>query len=342
MFALAFASPDYVYAFGGAKMALASADGGATWRRWPGPGFAVNEAYFGDRGHGLLAGPEGFALGGPQEWRPRRVSRSGGLVSAALSDDNNAVVLWGWHLRRLSKREDTAGGALWWTADGGRRWRHAMLRGLRPLGAAVVNGRYLVVAERPDNKPVVLASSGGARWYRVHGVKRTGHDCNAQGCRAGGWRPFSRPAAFIQPWVYPAPADPDVYAAWAAAPGVVCDVGNTLRCALTGPARQSKTAPAEAPQARKPPQCVYCYSPGYPPAAMWNGVRGDVTFRALVAQSGKISDLVLCSAPSPVLARAALIAVSGWDYRPAMLNGRPVATRVQITIRFRPRSPFER
>lgn len=141
LFALAFAPPDHVYAFGGAKMALASANGGAAWSRWPGPGFAVNEAYFGDQGHGLLAGPEAFAMGSPREWYPQRVSWSGGLVSAARSGDNNAVILWGRPWRGLSERKDTAGGTLLWTADGGRRWRHATLRSLRPLGAAVVIGR---------------------------------------------------------------------------------------------------------------------------------------------------------------------------------------------------------
>ena len=55
-----------------------------------------------------------------------------------------------------------------------------------------------------------------------------------------------------------------------------------------------------------------------------------------IGTDGRMKDLRVVSSPHPDLERAALDAVSEWEFAPTMLNGRTVETRIGITVRFQP------
>lgn len=73
--------------------------------------------------------------------------------------------------------------------------------------------------------------------------------------------------------------------------------------------------------------------PTYPMIARTARVQGEVLLAAIIGKDGRIQNLRLVSG-HPMLARAALEAVSQWRYRPYVLNGEPVEVDTTIAVRF--------
>lgn len=98
---------------------------------------------------------------------------------------------------------------------------------------------------------------------------------------------------------------------------------------------------ASAPAAPRPavatsqPQPVSTPAPRYPAQALRRGERGTVMVGAEIDDSGIPTSVeVARSSGSRLLDRAAVDAVRGWRFRPAMADGRPTKGRVQVPISF--------
>jgi TonB family protein len=74
--------------------------------------------------------------------------------------------------------------------------------------------------------------------------------------------------------------------------------------------------------------------PQYPSQARALRLEGTVFLKATVAEDGTVQDLKVVSG-HPVLARAALEAISRWHYRPYRLNGKPISMEVEIRTDFK-------
>lgn len=76
-------------------------------------------------------------------------------------------------------------------------------------------------------------------------------------------------------------------------------------------------------------------APEYPDRALTDRVGGSVTVQYTVDKKGYTTDVhVVQSTPPGVFDRAAISAIRGWRYRPAMYNGQPVEVPVRTLIRF--------
>jgi protein TonB len=75
--------------------------------------------------------------------------------------------------------------------------------------------------------------------------------------------------------------------------------------------------------------------PKYPRTALQAHAQGAVQIEATINKEGFVTRPKVLSG-EPVLARAALEAVSQWRYKPYYLDGAPVEIQTQITINFRP------
>jgi protein TonB len=76
-------------------------------------------------------------------------------------------------------------------------------------------------------------------------------------------------------------------------------------------------------------------SPTYPFRAKRRGVEGKVVVRFLVDKQGRVSQSTVVRAdPEGVFEQSALKAVRQWRFQPGTKDGRPVATWVQVPIRF--------
>lgn len=75
--------------------------------------------------------------------------------------------------------------------------------------------------------------------------------------------------------------------------------------------------------------------PAYPWRARARGEQGTVLLAVHVNERGRVGDArVAKSSGSPALDEAALTAVKRWTFQPARRGGEPVASWVQVPLRF--------
>jgi periplasmic protein TonB len=123
----------------------------------------------------------------------------------------------------------------------------------------------------------------------------------------------------------------------AAAPALVgtLNIGdNALLAAeaLSGAAPAAPAKPAMGGQLQ-PPQIQTSVPPVYPQNARALKLQGDVELDALVDETGRVTETKIISGPQPLIA-AARDAVQKWKYKPAQLNGKPIAVHTRVSLRF--------
>lgn len=75
------------------------------------------------------------------------------------------------------------------------------------------------------------------------------------------------------------------------------------------------------------PEVMFRGKPEYPLSALRRGIEGRVIVQFSVLASGQVTDVVVISADPPgIFDRAAIAAVNRWRYRPAVADGRSVAS----------------
>lgn len=84
-----------------------------------------------------------------------------------------------------------------------------------------------------------------------------------------------------------------------------------------------------------PPVLVEKVLPDYPEAARVSRLAGKVFVRAVVSAAGEVVDVEVVTSSHPIFDGAALAAVRRWKYRPARLQGRPVAVHFTVIVTFR-------
>lgn len=85
------------------------------------------------------------------------------------------------------------------------------------------------------------------------------------------------------------------------------------------------------------PEALHSPPPTYPARALRRGASGTVLVRALVDTDGRPRQIeVVRESPHRALDQAAVRAVRGWRFQPAMRDGQPVAQTVDIPFEFSP------
>jgi protein TonB len=74
--------------------------------------------------------------------------------------------------------------------------------------------------------------------------------------------------------------------------------------------------------------------PHYPELAKKAALQGAVVLDAIISPEGKVRDIQVVSG-TPMLADAAVNAVSRWQYQPFEVDGRAVAMATRVTVLFR-------
>jgi TonB family protein len=80
---------------------------------------------------------------------------------------------------------------------------------------------------------------------------------------------------------------------------------------------------------------VYKTPPDYPSIAKMARVQGTVVLAAVIGIDGKIHDLETLVSPSSLLAKSAEDAVKKWEYKPYLLNGKPVEVETIVNVNFK-------
>ncbi len=84
----------------------------------------------------------------------------------------------------------------------------------------------------------------------------------------------------------------------------------------------------------KEPQLISKSAPNYPDMAKQTQIEGEVTVKAVIDITGKLTNMKVVSG-SPMLQQAALDSLRTWKYEPALLNDKPVPVQTSITVKFR-------
>lgn len=100
--------------------------------------------------------------------------------------------------------------------------------------------------------------------------------------------------------------------------------------------RAIQEVPADAGIQSRELEPVATPEPVYPPQAFREGIEGWVEVDFTVNEQGVTRDVeVVASEPRGVFDAAAVAAVASWTYRPRIVNGRPLAERSTVTLRFK-------
>jgi len=161
-------------------------------------------------------------------------------------------------------------------------------------------------------------------------------------------RPVSPPNATAQFAPGPEVAEMKMPAPAAAArstnqttPDITADVPSGVPSGSTG----AFVSDAAQPDRPPPPQAVRTSSgvqqprllsappPIYPYGARSEHIEGDVSVDLLISETGKVASMTMISGPS-LLRQAALDALRQRKYAPAMLDGKPTAAHIVVTIHF--------
>jgi protein TonB len=82
------------------------------------------------------------------------------------------------------------------------------------------------------------------------------------------------------------------------------------------------------------PVAVTTVQPIYPEAARRARIQGTVVVQAIIDQTGLVTEVQVLRALPLGLDQAAADAIKKWKFKPATLNGRPVAVYFVLTVRF--------
>jgi protein TonB len=83
-----------------------------------------------------------------------------------------------------------------------------------------------------------------------------------------------------------------------------------------------------------PPQPLSNAPPPYPPEAKAAGIEGTVVVKFVVTEQGTVTNVQVLRGP-PELHQTVITTVKTWRFRPAMLDGQPVAVTKVQPLRFR-------
>ncbi len=166
---------------------------------------------------------------------------------------------------------------------------------------------------RPGERSEDLASGGV-----VDVSSSRGEVCSGPAARLSGPRPFGIAEVSVLRLVHSRTI-------WSLALTLVFDVGAIARA----------EPPAAAPRLQAP-VVIEENRPAYPAEALATRPSGEVSVTATVSPAGEVSGIELTQGIAPALDRAALDAATRWRFRPAMRDGVPVASRVQLLFHFEP------
>jgi TonB family protein len=72
----------------------------------------------------------------------------------------------------------------------------------------------------------------------------------------------------------------------------------------------------------------------YPPEARAKNVSGDVTAEIIISSSGRVIQVTILQSPDEILSNAAREALSSFEFKPAMMEGKAVSVKIKYRYRF--------
>jgi periplasmic protein TonB len=93
-------------------------------------------------------------------------------------------------------------------------------------------------------------------------------------------------------------------------------------------------APVAFAETREPPVPVRTVAPDYPDEMHRQGISGIVTVRCTIDEHGDVVETVVVKFSDAVFEKPAVDALQKWKFKPATLDGKAVATKAVIPVKF--------
>lgn len=115
--------------------------------------------------------------------------------------------------------------------------------------------------------------------------------------------------------------------------GILGGIGHAPAPAPPPPTPVAHRGPYRVGGRVQAPTLVRQVQPVYPPLARQARIQGDVIIDSVIDAQGKVTQMKVVSG-SPLLVESALQALAQWRYQPTLLNGKPVAVDMLVTLHF--------
>lgn len=92
--------------------------------------------------------------------------------------------------------------------------------------------------------------------------------------------------------------------------------------------------PLRAQTKPEPPVPVRTVAPDYPYELRREGIAGVVTISCVIDARGNVTDVTVEKSTNPAFNNSAVAALKKWKFKPATLEGEPVAQKIIIPLKF--------
>lgn len=103
---------------------------------------------------------------------------------------------------------------------------------------------------------------------------------------------------------------------------------------MSPPGDASQSLAVSKPQSATERTLLKKDPPRYPEAAKEQRITGVVLLDTLIGTDGMVKDVRVLSTPSPLLTKASVDCIKGWQYKPYILDGRPQEVGTMISVLF--------
>ncbi|MBI5382172.1 MAG: energy transducer TonB [Opitutae bacterium] len=91
----------------------------------------------------------------------------------------------------------------------------------------------------------------------------------------------------------------------------------------------------ETREVQTPPQAIHKERPDYPKELRRRGIAGVGVVLFTVLPDGTVHDAIIVQDTHPSFGSAALACIRHWRFKPALIDGNPVACRMSVPIQFK-------
>jgi len=98
---------------------------------------------------------------------------------------------------------------------------------------------------------------------------------------------------------------------------------------------KKKEPPADYVQYDQPPEPIRPFQPDYPSEALSRKQEGEVWVKLWVGETGTVVEANVIKSDAEVFNKSAIEAGMRWTFKPAIVNGKPVAVWVTLPFRFK-------
>lgn len=99
--------------------------------------------------------------------------------------------------------------------------------------------------------------------------------------------------------------------------------------------KKTKEPPADYVQYDQPPEVIQQFQPDYPSEALSKKLEGNVWLKLWIGETGTVVEAKVQKSDAEIFNKSAIEAGMRWTFKPAVVNGKPIAVWVSVPFKFK-------